>query len=98
MKSLVLICALGLSHADCSVETATVVIQGPESGGPAQCGFLAQAYLAGTSVAGYLDGNHYLKVTCAPDGPRRADADGDPADRPVMARARPAQVEATPHP
>jgi hypothetical protein len=72
MKSLILICALGLSHADCTIDSATVVVQGPEGGGPAQCGFLAQAYLASTSIAGYLDGAHYLKVSCSPESPRRA--------------------------
>jgi hypothetical protein len=72
MKSLILICALGLSHADCTIDSATIVLQGPASGGLAQCGFLAQAYLAGTSIAGYLDDAHYLKVTCSAESPGRA--------------------------
>jgi hypothetical protein len=86
MKSLILICALGLSHADCAIDTATAVIQGPEGRGPAQCGFLAQAYLAGTSLAGYLDGSHYLKIACSPHAPHRADADPEPDGRSVAAR------------
>jgi hypothetical protein len=84
MKSLLLICALGLSHADCTIDSATVVLQGPEGGGPARCGFLAQAYLASTSIAGYLDDAHYLKVSCSPESPRRADARGK--GKPIAAR------------
>jgi hypothetical protein len=84
MKSLILICALGLSHADCTIDSATVVLQGPEGGGPARCGFLAQAYLASTSIAGYLDDAHYLKVSCSPESPRRADARD--TGRPIAAR------------
>ena len=86
MKSLILICALGLSHADCAIDTATVVIQGPEAGGPAQCGFLAQAYLAGTSIAGYLERDHYLKIACSPDRLRRAGAEPGRDARSVAAR------------
>jgi hypothetical protein len=86
MKSLILICALGLSHADCSIDNATVVLQGPVGGGLAQCGFLAQAYLAGTSLAGYLDGSHYLKITCSPRAPHWAGADPEPDGRSVAAR------------
>ena len=78
MKSLLLICALGLSHADCTIDTAAVVIQGPEGAGPAQCAFMAQAYLASTSIAGYLQDRHFLKIACSPETPpqtgiRRAD-------------------------
>jgi hypothetical protein len=84
MKSLILICALGLSHADCTIDSATVVLQGPEGGGPAQCGFLAQAYLASTSIAGYLDDDHYLKVSCTPGSPRRTVAKA--TGKPIAAR------------
>jgi hypothetical protein len=72
MKSSILVCALGLSHADCTIDSAAVVLQGPASGGLARCGFLAQAYLASTSIAGYLDDAHYLKIACSPEAPKPA--------------------------
>ena len=64
MKPLILICAVGILRHDCSIETATVVVQGPEATNLAQCGFLGQAYLADTALAAYLEEGHYLKVLC----------------------------------
>lgn len=64
MKTLILICALGLPRPDCSTETAISVIQGPDAANLARCGFLGQAYLANTVFADYLNGDHYLKITC----------------------------------
>ncbi len=64
MKTIILICALGLPRADCTPETSVIVLQGPDSGGLAQCGFLGQAYLADTAMANYLDGEHYMKILC----------------------------------
>ena len=64
MKTLILICALGMARADCTPETSVAVLQGPEAGGLAQCGFLGQAYLADTAMANYLDGEHYMKILC----------------------------------
>ncbi|MEM9670865.1 MAG: hypothetical protein AAF950_18305 [Pseudomonadota bacterium] len=64
MKAVILICALSVSRADCSTETAISVIQGPEAGHLARCGFIGQAYLANTAMADYLDGEHYLKILC----------------------------------
>jgi hypothetical protein len=67
-----LICALGVAHGDCSVDTAEVVVQGPESQSLVMCGMHGQAYLAEGALAGYLDGAHYLKITCTPGGRARA--------------------------
>lgn len=64
MKTLILICALGMARNDCTPETSVAVLQGPDSSGLAQCGFLGQAYLADTAMANYLDGEHYLKTLC----------------------------------
>ncbi len=86
MKSLLLICALGLSHADCTIDTASAVIQGPLASGLAQCGFLSQAYLADTAIAGYLDDAHYLKITCSPE--TVAIAGAKPPTRSATALAR----------
>lgn len=67
MKTLILICALGTFRQDCSIEAATVVVQGPEATNLAQCGFLGQAYLADTTLAGYVEDGHYLKILCSSD-------------------------------
>ena len=64
IKTLLLICTLGTPHADCSMATAEAVIQGPDALSPAQCGLHGQAYIAHGAIAGYLDGGHYLKITC----------------------------------
>ncbi|MGI9494264.1 MAG: hypothetical protein ACR2QF_17875 [Geminicoccaceae bacterium] len=64
MKTVILICALGMARPDCSTETAITVVQGPDATGLASCGFIGQAYLAETALADYLDGEHYLKILC----------------------------------
>ena len=64
MKTLILICAFATLRQDCSIETAAAVVQGPESAGLAQCGFLGQAYLADTALASYVEDGHYLKILC----------------------------------
>lgn len=64
MTTLLLICALGTSQADCSIDTAQAVIQGPEAASLVECGLHGQAYLAGGALASYLDEWHYLKVSC----------------------------------
>ncbi|HSA81298.1 MAG TPA: hypothetical protein VLE23_10780 [Geminicoccaceae bacterium] len=64
MKALLLICALSTPRADCSVDTATAVIQGPDTMSLVECGLHGQAYIADGALAGYLDGAHYLKISC----------------------------------
>ena len=64
MNALLLICALSTPQADCSVDTADAVIQGPEAASLVECGLHGQAYIAGGALAGYLDDAHYLKVAC----------------------------------
>ena len=64
MKTLLLICALGMPRADCSMATAEAVIQRPDAGSLVHCGLRGQAYIAQGRIAGYLDGAHYLKITC----------------------------------
>jgi hypothetical protein len=71
MKTLLLICALGTSHADCSIATAEAVIQGPDAASLGQCGLHAQAYIADGAIAGYL-GAHYLKIACTSGEPPHA--------------------------
>jgi hypothetical protein len=64
MKTLLLICSLGTAQPDCSVATAEAVIDGPDAMSLVACGLHGQAYIADGAIAGYLDGAHYLKVTC----------------------------------
>jgi hypothetical protein len=63
-KTLLLICALETPQAECSMTTAEAVIQGPDATSLVQCGLHGQAYIAHGAIAGYLDGAHYLKITC----------------------------------
>lgn len=65
MKALILICASALSPATCNIDNATAVVQGPDTGGLATCGMHAQAYIAGTAMSSYLDGEHFLKLVCS---------------------------------
>lgn len=64
MQTLVLICALATPQADCDPETADTVVQGPEAMSLVECGLHGQAYIAGGALAGYLDDEHYLKISC----------------------------------
>lgn len=64
MKTVILICAMGIARPDCTTETATTLIQGPDASGLASCGFVGQAFLADTAFADYLNGDHYLKILC----------------------------------
>jgi hypothetical protein len=84
MKRLLLICALGMPRADCSVATAEAVIQGPESGSLVPCGSMVKPTSHHGAITGYLDGTHYLKITCASDRPRPA-----PPASPVESANRP---------
>ena len=51
ITTLLLICALGTSHADCSIDTAEAVIQGPDAMSLVECGLHGQAYLADGALA-----------------------------------------------
>ena len=64
MKALLLICALSTPQADCSIDTATAVIQGPDATSLVECGLHGQAYIADGALAGYLSDGHYLKIAC----------------------------------
>jgi hypothetical protein len=64
LKTLILICLLGTARADCTENTADAVIQGPDAMSLVECGMHGQAYVAGGALAGYIDDEHYLKVSC----------------------------------
>ncbi len=64
MQTLLLICALATPQANCDPETADTVVQGPEAMSLVECGMHGQAYIAGGALAGYVDDQHYLKISC----------------------------------
>jgi hypothetical protein len=64
IKTLLLICALGVSQGDCDLDSAAAVIQGPDAESLVTCGLHGQAYLAEGALAGYLADGHYLKIAC----------------------------------
>lgn len=74
MKVTILVCAVGMPQADCSVDTATAVIQGPRVESPSMCGLHGQAYIADTAIADYADEDHYIKLRCTM-GERSASTD-----------------------
>lgn len=80
MKTVILICALSMPRPECSTETAVSVVQGPGATHLAQCGFIAQAYVADTAMANYLDGEHYLKILCTAGDKLEANAASNKAD------------------
>jgi hypothetical protein len=64
LRTLLLVCAIGTPQPECSPATADAVVQGPEATSLVECGLHGQAYIAGGAIADYLDGAHYLKITC----------------------------------
>lgn len=66
LKILVLICPMTLDHAACTPETAIDVIRSSRVSSAQQCGFMAQAMLAPTSLAPDQD-KQYVKVVCLRD-------------------------------
>ncbi|HSR71678.1 MAG TPA: hypothetical protein VLL72_04795 [Kiloniellales bacterium] len=67
IKMLILICAVGLSRADCQPEVARVVMTGPDTDNPVACMFTGQAYLAGSAIE--VGEDEYVKVLCRRPGP-----------------------------
>lgn len=90
VKSVILICALGVSKGDCNLQSAEAVIQGPSVAHAGQCGLYGQAYLAETVLADYLDGEHYLKIICT-SGDRRPVVVERPKDKDDLASAQSAK-------
>ncbi len=66
LKILVLICPMALDHAACDASNAIDVVRAMRVSSPQQCGFMAQAMLAQTSLAPD-PGKQYMKVVCVRD-------------------------------
>ena len=63
-KVLILICSMNLAPADCQINTAISVIDGPDAADEAMCGFAGQAYVAQTVLLGEGHENEYVKLKC----------------------------------
>lgn len=63
-KVLILVCSTSLSPAECKVDTAAAVINGPDAPNELMCGLNGQAYVAETAIAQQHE-DEYVKVTCS---------------------------------
>ena len=63
LKILVLICSTSVDHAACDQTNALDVVRAMQVSSPQQCGFLAQALIAQTSLVPD-PGKQYMKVVC----------------------------------
>lgn len=60
---IILICAIGLTPADCQKETAIDVFRGPVASNEVMWGLHGQAFIAQTSLARHSSGE-YVKIRC----------------------------------
>lgn len=60
---LILVCSVNLAPADCQIETALDLINGPPVANEVMCGLHGQAYIAQTSLSPRSAGE-YVKVKC----------------------------------
>jgi hypothetical protein len=63
-KVVILICSLNLPPADCQINTAISVIDGPDAPDEEICGFAGQAYIAQTALGDRRHDDEYVKVKC----------------------------------
>jgi hypothetical protein len=63
-KILILICSVNLAPAECQVNTALDVIDGPEASSEVLCGMHGQAYIADTALGVRPHEDEYVKVRC----------------------------------
>ena len=63
LKILILICPMSVDHAACDQTNALDVVRASQVSSPQQCGFMAQALMAQTSLAPDT-GKQYMKIVC----------------------------------
>jgi hypothetical protein len=61
----ILVCSRSLAVPDCSIDTATDVVHGPQANSIFDCGYSGQALIASTALGAELSRDQYLKVVCA---------------------------------
>ena len=76
LKILVLICSTSVDHAACDTTNAIDVVRSMQVSNPQQCGFMAQALMAQTSLAPD-PGKQYMKVVCLRTPTQTASANPD---------------------
>ena len=61
---LILVCSTSLAMPDCSIDTATDVVFGPDANSIFECGYSGQALIASTALGPGLGTDQYLKIVC----------------------------------
>jgi hypothetical protein len=64
ITAIILICASTIGRPDCSVDTATDMIQGFDANTPIECAMNSQALIAQSALRPGLGNDHYFKVVC----------------------------------
>ncbi len=64
VKASVLICALGVSPAECNRDNALANINAPDALSMSGCMMQSQAYVANTVFRKWLEDGHKMKVIC----------------------------------
>jgi hypothetical protein len=65
LKMLILVCSTAVSPANCQLETALDIIQGPQVASIFECGMASQVLVAQTLILQRSKGE-YMKVKCSP--------------------------------
>ena len=66
ITAIILICSAMLGRPDCTIDTATDVLQGLDANTPMECFMNSQALIAQSGLAPQLEKDQYLKVVCVP--------------------------------
>ena len=67
-RIVILVCSMQLAPADCQVNNAIDVINGPEAYDSVSCGLYGQSYLAGTALGEAHRPDEYVKISCLRTG------------------------------
>jgi hypothetical protein len=78
---LILVCSVNVAPADCQLETALDIVQGPQVASVFDCGRASQALVAQTTILRNA-ANEYMKVRCSPVKAKHL-AQADPAELPA---------------
>lgn len=63
-RIVILVCSMQLAPADCQINSAIDVINGPEAYDAVSCGLYGQTYLAETALGENHRPDEYLKLSC----------------------------------
>jgi hypothetical protein len=68
ITAIILICSATLAISDCTIETATDMMQGLDANTPIECAMSSQALIAQSALRHGLDEGQYFKVVCVQKG------------------------------